>query len=110
MRRGVELVQVDAEAGAEIPLLVEVNGECPVSRPGKADGEVQGDRRLSAAALRIGKGNDTGHGFQASLMLGLGAAELVAQASQPGWLLPRHLTWPRRVPSRHRCSRTSSEE
>src|SRR5439155_15874597 len=28
MRRGVELVQVDAQAGAEIPLLVEVDSKC----------------------------------------------------------------------------------
>ena|SRR5438552_2327386 len=53
MRRGVELVQVDAKTSAEIPLLVEVDSKCPVPRSGKADGEVEGDRCLSAAALCV---------------------------------------------------------
>ena len=56
MRSAVELVQVDAEAGAEIALLVEINGECPVSSPGKADGEIEDDCGFSAAALGIGSG------------------------------------------------------
>src|SRR5439155_22787700 len=64
MRSAVELVQVDAEAGAEIPLLVEIDGECPVTRLGKADGEIEDDCGFSAAALGIGSGKDMRHRFR----------------------------------------------
>src|SRR5205823_6593064 len=67
MCRGVELVQVDAQAGAEIPLLVEVDSKCPVPRCGKADGEVEGDRGLSAAALCVSESKNMRHRSKALL-------------------------------------------
>jgi len=52
VRRGAQLVEVDAEAGAEIPLLVEVDSKGSVSRPGKTYGKVEGDRGLATPPLR----------------------------------------------------------
>src|SRR5206468_31545 len=70
MRRGTKLVQVDAEAGAEIALLVEIDGKGPVSRPGEADSKVERDRGLATAALGIGKREDTSHGVEPPRWLG----------------------------------------
>src|SRR5438876_4511700 len=72
MRRRAQLVQIDAKTSAEIPLLVEVDGKCPVFRPGKADGEVQGNCGFAAAALCVSDGKDTRHGFRLLEVLGFG--------------------------------------
>ena len=61
MRGGVQLVQVDAEAGTKVPLLVEVDSKGSVSRPSKADGKVEGDGGLAAAPLCVGDGVDLRH-------------------------------------------------
>ena len=48
-----QLVQVDTQTGAEIPLLIEIDPQHAISRPGKTDGKVEGDRCFAAAALSI---------------------------------------------------------
>ena len=55
------LIQIDAEAGAEISLLVQINGKGPISCPGKADRQVQGDCCLAATTFGIGKCEDLSH-------------------------------------------------
>ena len=53
MRGGVQLVQVDAEAGTKVPLLVEVDSKGSVSRLSKADGKVEGHRGLAAPPFAL---------------------------------------------------------
>ncbi len=49
-----ELVQVDTEAGAQITLLVQIDGEGSVAGPGKANSKIQDDCGLAAASPRVG--------------------------------------------------------
>jgi hypothetical protein len=51
------------KTGTEISLLVQIDGECIVSRPGKADGEIEGNGGLAATPLSVGQSDDACHGF-----------------------------------------------
>ncbi len=51
------------KTGTEISLLVQIDGECAVSRPGKADGEIEGNGGLAATPFRVGESINVRHGF-----------------------------------------------
>ncbi len=53
VRRQFQLVEIDPESGAQISLLIQIDGEGSIARPGEANSEVQGDCGLAAAAFRI---------------------------------------------------------
>jgi hypothetical protein len=53
-----DLVEVGSERSGEVFLLVEVNGEGPVTCPGKADSQVESDRRFPTTTLCIGQSVD----------------------------------------------------
>ena len=55
MRRHVQLVQINAEAGAEISLLIQINGKGTIPCLGKTNCQVQGDCCLATATFGIGK-------------------------------------------------------
>jgi hypothetical protein len=61
VRCRAQLIEIDAEAGAEISLLVKINSQCTVAGPGKADCEIQGDCGFAAAAHCVGKGENMRH-------------------------------------------------
>src|SRR5687768_7555871 len=57
----LELIKICSERSREVSLLVEVNGEGPVPSTGKANSQVESDRRFSTTTLRVGQRIDMRH-------------------------------------------------
>jgi len=50
-----------ASRAAQVPLLIQVDGKCPVAGTGEADSEVEGDGGFSASPFGIGECENEGH-------------------------------------------------